>query len=284
MSGKIDAKAFNERARSMPRSLFEGPVILSQNSEGEMIEQRIDPEWTSYMNRRSYIAPKLKVGPFSYDIDESGEPIPTPLYPDAHHPLSYCYRLRFDQSNWEPRVYCVGIPIDEDIVIFSDVLPDRTWGELKRESSDLRNLNRQFPLINYRLRLREKRDPEKVFQEYNELKRKEEIEIELKAQQMDDSLFSVPVVKKPKERNPSLKHPRSMKQLPTLPIKNSRTPKAHEYKQNKPAVVKKKKVKKDNKEYTPEERIYFEIHGCSYEQYIERKQRDIRKKLGVTDH
>ena len=284
MSGKIDAKAFNERTRSMPRSLFEGPVILSKNSEGEMVEQRIDPEWTSYMNRRSYIAPKLKAGPFSYDIDESGEPIPAPLFPDTHHPLSYCYRLRFDQSDWEPRVYCVGIPCDDDIVIFSGVLPDKTWAELKRESSDLRNLNRQFPLINYRLRLREMRDPEKVFQEFNEAKRKAENEEEVKTMLTEDPLFSEPVLKKLKEKSPSFKNTRAAKQLPTLPIKNTRTPKAHEYKQNKPPVAKKKKAKKDNREYTPEERIYFEIHGCSYEQYIERKQRDIRKKLGVTDH
>ena len=164
------------------------------------------------------------------------------------------------------------------------MLPDKTWGELKKDSSDLRNLNRQFPLINYRLHIREKRDPEKLFKEYNEAKRKEEIEIKFKAQLMDDSLFTGPILKKPKEKNPNLRNTRGIKQLPILPIKNSRTPRSHEYRQNKPAVAKKKKSKKDNREYTPEERIYFEVHGCSYEEYIERKQKEIRKKLGVTDH
>ncbi|KAI6662032.1 hypothetical protein LOD99_9619 [Oopsacas minuta] len=290
MSGKIDPDAFNERTRTMPRPLYDGQIIVSENDKGERIEQRINPGWVAQINRARYNPRFIRVGMFSYDIDESGEPVPDPLFPDKHHPLCYCYRLLYDREELDPRVYCVGIPNDDDIVIYSDVLPDKTWKELKEEETTHYDLNSGFPIMQYKLLMREKKDPEEVFREYNERKRKEEIEKILKQREYefttDEDFLSLESIRDalPKDNTPNARAPRLVKQLPTLPIRNCKTaPRPPDYKPNRPTVGKKKKTKKTKRLLTPEERIYFEIHGCSYEQYIERKQKDIMKKLGAID-
>ena len=129
-----------------------------------------------------------------------------------------------------------------------------------------------------------------MVQEYNEKKRKEEIEKELKMQNdeeeftTDEDFLGV----LPLSKEISLRSDRTAKHLNSLPIRNCKTlprPPAHKLK-NTPVVVnvkKKKKEKRAKQILTPEERIYFEIHGCTCEEYIERRQREVRKKLGVVD-
>eukprot|EP00800_Vazella_pourtalesii_P022147 TRINITY_DN853_c0_g1_i1.p1 TRINITY_DN853_c0_g1~~TRINITY_DN853_c0_g1_i1.p1 ORF type:complete len:294 (-),score=75.42 TRINITY_DN853_c0_g1_i1:168-1049(-) len=290
MSGTIDEVAYNERTRAMPRSLYDGPIIYSKNDKGETIEQRINPHWTAQLTMQRYRPKFVKKDNLSYEIDECGEPVPEPLLPDKYHPLCYCYRLLYDRKENKPRVYCVGIPLDDDIVIYSDVLPNKTWLELKEENKSVRNLNREFPMMQYELHKKEKESPLRVVQEYNEKKRKEEIEKELKMQNdeeeftTDEDFLGV----LPLSKEISLRSDRTAKHLNSLPIRNCKTlprPPAHKLK-NTPVVVnvkKKKKEKRAKQILTPEERIYFEIHGCTCEEYIERRQREVRKKLGVVD-
>ena len=301
MSGKIDASEENTIGfQYRPRKLTDGPLVITKGPNGEIIEQRIDPEWTSYMKRRNYIAPRVKEGPFSFDIDESGEPVPAPLFPDGFHPLSYCYRLKFDQEDWEPSVYCTGIPRDHEVVIFSDLLPNKTWAELKEEAYDCRDLNRRFPLTHYMLHKREKKEPEKVVQEYNEARKREELKREKEMLTkfieednyilQDDSYVIEPSISTEKNsrtnRNtlPRNRGDKKTKVNASLTIRSYNTPRSQDVKSSKaPAASKKKKAKKERREFTPEERLYFEIHGCSYEQFIDRKQRDIKKQLGIFD-
>ena len=299
MSGKIDSIEEDRISfRNRPRTLTEGPLIISQGPNGEEIRQRINPEWTSYMNRCRYHPIQLKEGPFSFDIDESGEPVPAPLFPDRFHPLSYCYRLQFDKDEWEPSVYCIGIPKDDEVVIFSDLLPDRTWGQLKEESFSLRDLNRRFPLMHYTLHQREKREPDKVIQEYNEeIKRKELkmekemltklIEEDTSIMQDDDPVEPSMVIEKSNKANRGNTLPRrldkSLKANQSLSIRSCNTPRSYDTKTSKGAASRKKKAAKKERDFTAEERLYFEIHGCSYEQFIDRKQKYIKERYGLKD-
>ena len=236
---------------------------------------------------------------------------PEPLLRSKFHPLCFCYRHPDDYDHHDPRVYSEGIPEDDDVAIYSKVTGDVTWGELKRDRPDTPNLHKVFPLLQWRQHNSEEEEHQRILFEHEEELRKE-IEATKKAAENErsrlDNLFPRPGVKHQveKPKSPNLKRSDNFLHG-TNPVQqklsNTQKPNLKQTKQYSSTINRRdqknmvrslnkvislsddclrgKKIQRHIPFFSTEERIHYEVHGCTKLQLRERKAQEKRMKAGV---
>ena len=238
---------------------------------------------------------------------------PEPLLPNKLHPLCFCYRHPDDYDHHEPRVYCEGIPEDDDIVIYSTVTDNVTWAELKCAKPDTPNLHKLFSLLQWRQHNSEEEEHQIILFDQEEETRKE-IEAIKKAVANErlrlDKLFPrpsekvKPQIEKPKSPNLRLnenfvhgnpvQHKTSNSQRDKPNLKQTKQYSStinHRDQKNMVRSLNKvfslsddclrgKKIQRPIPFYTPEDIMHYEIHGCTKLQFRERKAHEKRMKAG----
>ena len=253
---------------------------------------------------------------------------PEPLLPNKFHPLCYCYRLPEDFDHHPPRIYCVGEPLDDDIVIYSDIEDENvTWKELKEFKRNTPNLLKVFPL----LQLKKHEEDEKIHlraltSQENQVTR--EIECIKKATAWEknrlETLFlkEIEEIKKLKlksnhnsphldKKQPSL-DTSAIKKATNTSRRDTRNSTTQQRRNNlksaaslsstsfdkhklRPSIKaldkfyslsdenvrKVRKVKAHLPNYTLQERLHYERHGCTQKEFEERKWQEKRLTVGV---
>ena len=238
---------------------------------------------------------------------------PEPLLPNKFHPLCFCYRHPDDYDHHQPRVYCEGIPEDDDIVIYSEVQGNVTWMELKSARPDTPNLHKLFPLLQWWQHNSEEEEHQISLFDQEEETRKEIEAIKIATENEIlrlDKLYPRPndkakEIEKPK--SPNLKRSENFVHNSTAQHKTTSSPRDRpNLKQTKQFsstinrrdqkntvralnkvmslsddCLRAKKIQRPILFYTPEDRMYFEVHGCTKFELRERKAQEKRMKAGV---